>query len=133
MCWGTRFPSGYSAFCISIAIALINPIATTRPIYEGSLGNLLLLSQRINAELQNDDFETKKKGRVSADESKKRTGYSKGSAAELEVNNEKDWTPETIEKTGMTMLKFMEDDQWGWGIKFKSEEEKKNLLLPGIY
>lgn len=92
-----------------------------------------MLSQRINAELQNDDFETKKKGRVSADESKKRTGYSKGSAAELEVNNEKDWTPETIEKTGMTMLKFMEDDQWGWGIKFKSEEEKKNLLLPGIY
>lgn len=103
------------------------------PIYEGSLGNLLLLSQKINAELQNDDFKTKKEGRESADESKKRTGYSKGSAAELEVNNEKDWTPETIEKTGMTMLKFMEDDQWGWGIKFKSEEEKKNLLLPGIY
>ena len=103
------------------------------PIYEGSLGNLLLLSQRINAELQNDDFETKKKGRESADESKKRTGYSKGSAAELEVNQNENWTPDTIEKTGLDMLKFMENEERGWGVKFKSEDEKKKLLLPGVY
>lgn len=104
------------------------------PIYEGSLGNLLLLSQKINAELQNDDFETKKKGRgESADKSKNRTGYSKGSAAEQEVNNYNDWTPETIEETGLAMLKFMEDDKWGWGVKFRSLEEKKKLLLPGVY
>ena len=103
------------------------------PIYEGSLGNLLLLSQRINAELQNDDFETKKNGRESADESKKRTGYSKGSAAELEVNQNENWTPDTIEKAGLEMLTFMENEERGWGVKFKTKEELKKLLLPGVY
>ena len=102
-------------------------------IYEGSLGNLLLLSQKINTKLQNDDFKTKKEGRESADESEKRIGYSNGSAAEREVSKKDDWTPEAIEETGLAMLKFMEDDKWGWGIKFKSEEEKKKLLLPGVY
>lgn len=101
------------------------------PIYEGSLGNLLLLSQKINAELQNDNFKNKKEG--SDNPNKKRTGYSNGSAAEQKVSKWIEWTPEAIEQTGVDMLKFMEDDEWGWGVKFKSEEEMKKLLLPGVY
>ncbi len=97
------------------------------PIYQGSLGNLLLLSQKINAELQNDDFETKKCGRQTADENKCRGGYKKGSFSELEVADKKDWTPEEIKKRGLKMMEFMENH---WNFKFKSEEDKQALLFP---
>lgn len=100
------------------------------PIYEGSLGNLLLLSQKINAGLQNDDFETKKNGRQSQDEKKNRIGYKIGSAAERRVCDFTDWTPDTIEETGIKMLEFMEKR---WNVKIKTEVEKKKLLLPGVY
>lgn len=100
------------------------------PIYEGSLGNLLLLSQKINAELQNDDFETKKKGRQCDDVRKQRTGYKNGSAAERKVSEYSDWGPSAIEEIGKAMLRFMQER---WSVKFKSEEEIKKLLLPGIY
>jgi hypothetical protein len=99
-------------------------------IYEGSLGNLLLLSQKINAELQNDDFETKKNGRQCDDVRKVRVGYLKGSAAEREVYQEADWNPQTIEKVGLDMFDFMKKR---WSVNFRSEEEIKKLLLPGIY
>ena len=101
------------------------------PVYEGSLGNLLLLSQKVNAELQNDDFNIKKNGRQSDDEKKNRAGYINGSAAEQEISQKyTDWTPNAIVETGMDMLRFMEEH---WNIHFKSEEDKKKLLLPGIY
>ena len=95
------------------------------PIYKGSLGNLLLLSQKINAELQNDDFNTKKNGR----EGNPRPGYFNGSAAEREVCKYENWTPESIRETGIKMLDFMCER---WGIKFRSEEDKLKLLFPGI-
>lgn len=95
-------------------------------IYQGSLGNLLLLSQKINASLQNDDFNTKKMGNTNGD----RTGYEKGSAAEITVSQYEDWNPDAIEKVGMDMLAKMEER---WEIKFKSDGVKKKLLLPGIY
>lgn len=91
-------------------------------IYQGSLGNLLLLSQKINATLQDYDFETKKNGKDS-----ERNGYSKGSYSELEVSKKEDWTPEAIEERGMAMLSFMEER---WKFKFQSDDDKKNLLLP---
>lgn len=99
-------------------------------IYEGSIGNLLLLSQKINAELQNDDFKTKKKGRQCDEDHKQRTGYANGSAAEREVSKYANWGPSEIEKTGCAMFGFMQER---WSVKFKSEEEIKKLLLPGIY
>lgn len=98
-------------------------------IYQGSLGNLLLLSQKINAELQNDDFETKKNGRQSADTNKCRSGYKKGSFSELEVCEKTDWTPKEIENRGLKMLKFMEEH---WKFKFKSDDDKLALLFPGL-
>lgn len=99
-------------------------------IYQGSLGNLLLLSQKINAKLQNDDFRTKVEGRLSSNNDEKRIGYKKGSAAEQEVSKYTDWTPKAIEETGVDMLNFMERH---WKVKFKSEEEKKKLLFPGVF
>ena len=93
-------------------------------IYQGSLGNLLLLSQKINATLQDYDFETKKKGKDG-----ERNGYSKGSYSELEVSKREDWTPAAIEERGLAMLNFMEKR---WRFNFQSEEDKKNLLLPGV-
>lgn len=98
------------------------------PVYGGSLGNLLLLSQKINAELQNDDFQTKVNGREDSDEKKCRSGYDKGSFSELEiVRNYSNWTPKAIEERGLKMLHFMEER---WNLRFKSETYKKQLLLP---
>jgi hypothetical protein len=91
-------------------------------IYQGSLGNLLLLSQKINATLQDDDFDIKKKGKTD-----RRNGYSNGSYSEREVCKYKYWSPEEIKERGMDMLKFMEDR---WKFNFESENVKMNLLLP---
>ena len=97
------------------------------PIYQGSLGNLLLLSQKINAVLQDDDFDTKKKGRQSEDKNKYRIGYNTGSYSELEVSKYDDWTSESIKERGLKMMKFMEER---WNFKFKSDEDKLALLFP---
>ena len=83
-----------------------------------------MLSQKINATLQDYDFETKKKGKDG-----ERNGYSKGSYSELEVSMREDWTPAAIEDRGLAMLNFMEKR---WTFNFQSEEDKKNLLLPGV-
>jgi hypothetical protein len=91
-------------------------------IYQGSLGNLLLLSQKINATLQDDDFDTKKEGKTD-----RRNGYSNGSYSEREVCKYKYWSPEEIKERGMDMLKFMEDR---WKFNFESENVKMSLLLP---
>ena len=93
-------------------------------VYEGSLGNMLLLSQQINASLQNKDYKSKKEG----DED--RQGYENGSCSENFIcKNYSEWTPEAIKTQGLKMLEFMEIH---WGFKFKSEEEKMELLLPGL-
>lgn len=97
------------------------------PIYQGSLGNLLLLSQKINAKLQNDDFKTKVEGRNSDNEDELRIGYKNGSVSELKISENSDWTPEKIEERGLDMLKFMESR---WNFKFKSKEDKLALILP---
>lgn len=98
-------------------------------IFEGSLGNLLILSQKINAKLQNYDFATKRDGLQSTDQSECRIGYLDGSAAEREVAKNASWTPATILSTGLKMLEFMEKR---WGITLGSDDEKKSLLLPGV-
>lgn len=84
-----------------------------------SLGNLLPLSMSINASLQNDEFEVKKKPKGT-----RLHGYSNGSHAEIEVSRYDDWNPHTILERGLHLLSFMEE-RWGFTIP---EDMKYNLL-----
>ena len=95
-------------------------------LYSGSIGNLLLLSTSINASLQNDDFNDKKKPKTNASGDKIRNGYSDGSHSEIEVAQNEDWTPDKIEERGLALLNFMEDR---WSFNFKDEQTKKKLLF----
>ena len=82
-----------------------------------------MLSQSINAKLQNDDFKAKKEGKDND-----RTGYSNGSFSELEVSENDDWGPEEIKNRGLKMLNFMEER---WNIRFQSDDKLK-IILPGV-
>lgn len=95
-------------------------------LYSGSVGNLLLLSMSINASLQNDDFDDKKKPKLNYAGEKDRNGYSDGSHSEIAVSQKDHWRPEEIEERGKTLLSFMEDR---WGFKFKDEQTKTDLLF----
>lgn len=86
-----------------------------------SLGNLLALSQSVNSALQNDEFEDKKKPK-----GKNRRGYSNGSHSEIEVAENKDWTPEKIKERGLKLLSFLENR---WGVKIDEESKLKLLGL----
>ncbi len=96
------------------------------PSYNGSLGNLLLLSMSINSSLQNDEFSDKKQPKFNDTGEKIRNGYSDGSHSEIEVAQHKDWTPESIKERGLCLLNFMEDR---WGFKFANEVDKEALLF----
>ncbi len=92
----------------------------------GSLGNLLPLSQSINSSLQNDCFADKKKPKYNEKKEKVRQGYSDGSHSEIEVSSYEDWNPSTILERGIKLLEFMERR---WDLKFKDEEAKVELLF----
>lgn len=94
--------------------------------YQGSLGNLMLLSSSINSSLQNDSFSDKKVPKINNLGVKIRNGYSDGSHSEIEISTLAAWTPETIKERGMTLLTFMEER---WEIKFESEDVKESLLF----
>ncbi len=86
----------------------------------GSLGNMLPLSLRINKSLQNDSFDDKKNG------TSKRRGYIDGSSSEMEVARDYDeWTPYTILARGMKLLGFMESE---FDFKFPDDYYRKRLL-----
>jgi len=87
--------------------------------FSASLGNLLPLSQAINASLQNHSFPEKK-----TPSTKGRRGYSDGSHSEIEVAKNNDWTAAEIFERGMKLLEFMKDR---WGLTFK-EGTWSNLL-----
>ena len=95
-------------------------------LYSGSIGNLLLLSNSINAALQNDDFDDKKKPKMNDAGKKIRNGYSDGSHSEIEVAQSEDWTPDRIKERGLKLLNFMENR---WSFKFKDEQTKRKLLF----
>ncbi|KXK03433.1 MAG: hypothetical protein UZ17_ACD001001242 [Acidobacteria bacterium OLB17] len=83
--------------------------------FQGTLGNLLALSQSINSSLQNNSF------------AEKVQGYSNGSDSAIEVAKEyKEWNPDSIRKRGMMLLKFMEER---WNLKFENEDAKEKLLF----
>ena len=95
-------------------------------LYSGSVGNLLLLSMSINASLQNDDFDYKKKPKLNDAGEKIRNGYSDGSHSEIAVSQNDHWTPEEIKERGQNLLSFMEDR---WSFRFKDEQTKSDLLF----
>lgn len=95
-------------------------------LYSGSVGNLLLLSMSINASLQNNDFDDKKKPRYDDAGKKIRNGYSDGSHSEIAVSKNDHWGPDEISKRGKSLLSFMEDR---WVFKFKDEQAKTDLLF----
>jgi hypothetical protein len=94
--------------------------------YNGSLGNLLVLSKSINSSLQNDSFEAKKRAKVGDHGEKLRNGYADGSHSEIEVSLNATWGPEQIRERGLKLLRFMETR---WGFEFKNDEERALLLF----
>ena len=80
----------------------------------------------INASLQNDDFDDKKRPKFNDAGKKVRNGYSDGSHSEIEVSQNDHWGPEEIKERGKTLLSFMEDR---WRFKFKDEQAKTDLLF----
>ncbi|MBU1855081.1 MAG: DUF262 domain-containing HNH endonuclease family protein [Nanoarchaeota archaeon] len=93
---------------------------------QGSLGNLLPLSQSINSSLQNDSFENKKQPKLDDDGNKIREGYNNGSHSEIEVSQYTNWTPQIIQDRGIKLLDFMEKR---WNFKFKNEQIKTDILF----
>ncbi|XCN72415.1 MAG: DUF262 domain-containing HNH endonuclease family protein [Candidatus Electrothrix aestuarii] len=92
----------------------------------GSLGNLLPLSQSINSSLQNDSFIEKKSPKYDEDGKKIRQGYSDGSHSEIEVSENDDWNPEKILERGFKLLEFIEER---WNLKFENDWTKAELLF----
>lgn len=95
---------------------------TERHCLTNSLGNLLALSQSVNAALQNDEYYDKKSGN-----NKRERGYINGSNSEIEVaNTYQEWNPKNILARGMNLLKYM---QQRWNISFTDDEKYKVLGL----
>lgn len=93
---------------------------------QGTLGNLLPLSQSINSSLQNDCFVDKKKPKYNDKKEKIRQGYSDGSHSEIEVSNYPDWNADTILERSIKLLEFMEKR---WDLKFEGETAMAELLF----
>ncbi len=92
-----------------------------------SIGNLVLLAKSKNSELQNKDFEFKKKHtNKDGDE----VGFFNGSYSEIEVSSYDNWHPNEIMKRGMKLLEFMEER---WGFNFSEWEIEKAELLKVIF
>ena len=89
-----------------------------------SLGNLLLLGQSKNSELQNKCFDFKRKH---INSSQDEIGYFNGSYSEIEVSAFSDWTEAEIKERGIKMLEFMEE-RWGFDISEWSHTDKMTLL-----
>jgi uncharacterized protein with ParB-like and HNH nuclease domain len=98
--------------------------------YNGTLGNLLLLSTSINSSLQNDSFAAKKHPKRDADGKKLRNGYSDGSHSEIEVSAEEIWGPKEIYDRGIRLLKFLENR---WQISMRDEDRKRLLFIDATY
>ena len=80
----------------------------------GSLGNLLLLSQKINSALQNDDF------------NKKKSRYQNNSLSAIEVAQNSLWTAKEIRARSEKLLDFIEKR---WGLKFTNDQRQKLIPL----
>lgn len=94
------------------------PITQRRALLN-SLGNLLPLSVPKNSALQNFSFSRK------IENGEGFVGYKYGSYSEIEVSKEADWTPDSILKRGLKLLKFLETN---WDVKFGTNEQKIEML-----
>lgn len=94
--------------------------------YNGTIGNLLLLSMSINASLQNDSFAKKKVAKCDAAGSKVRNGYADGSHSEIEVAGNITWGPKEIRERGIRILKFMEKR---WAFTLRGNDRNRLLFL----
>ena len=94
--------------------------------FQGTLGNLLPLSQSINSSLQNDCFVGKKNPKFNDRKEKVRQGYSDGSHSEIEVSTYDEWNPSHVLERGLNLLTFMEKR---WNIKFENTSAKTELLF----
>ena len=81
----------------------------------GTLGNLLPLSQSINSSLQNYTFDAKK--------TREPRGYLNGSYSEIEVGNYPTWTANEILERGLKIVNFMEKE-WDFIIPNKADRIK---------
>lgn len=97
-----------------------------QPYFQGTLGNLLPLSQSINSSLQNDSFPDKKSAKFNERSEKIRQGYSDGSHSEIEVSAYEEWNPENIYDRGFKLLEFMEKR---WDLRFENDLAKSELLF----
>lgn len=97
-----------------------------QPYFQGTLGNLLPLSQSINSSLQNDSFPDKKSPKFNESLEKIRQGYSDGSHSEIEVSGYEDWNPDNIYDRGFKLLEFMEKR---WDLRFENDLAKSELLF----
>lgn len=100
--------------------------AKKKVFFQGTLGNLLPLSQSINSSLQNDCFVDKKNPKINDKNEIIRHGYSNGSYSEIEVSRYNDWNPDNILNRGYKLLEFMEKR---WEIKFESPYAMAEMLF----
>lgn len=117
------YPQTDSKTCWEEAFALFTD--EQKMILQGSLGNLLPLSARINSSLQNDCFSDKKNTKMNDAGEVIRNGYANGSFSELEVAKASIWSANEIRERGIRLLKFMERR---WDIRFANEAEMLELL-----
>ncbi len=99
---------------------------TNKVFFQGTLGNLVPLSQSINSSLQNDCFTDKKNPKFNDKSDKIRFGYLDGSHSEIEVSSNPVWNAETILDRGIKLLEFMERR---WNLKFEDDQSKAELLF----
>jgi hypothetical protein len=88
------------------------------------LGNLLLLAQSKNSELQNKCFDFKCNHKNKEGDN---VGYFNGSYSEIEVSSYKQWTSKEIIERGKKMLEFMEE-RWQFNDTYDWEISKETLL-----
>lgn len=94
--------------------------------FQGTLGNLIPLSQSINSSLQNDCFKDKKNPKFDSRNEKIRQGYLDGSHSEIEVSNYDEWNPDSILDRGMKLLAFLEKR---WQLSFENDDAKIGMLF----
>lgn len=94
-----------------------------RKILLNTLGNLVLLGQSKNSELQNKCFDFKRKHTNKDGDD---VGFFNGAYSEIEVSSYDNWTSTEIDDRGKKMLSFLEER---WNIDFKNWKIEKEDLL----
>ncbi|MDZ4821152.1 MAG: DUF262 domain-containing protein [Planctomycetota bacterium] len=112
------------------ALAFAAVDSSVRANYQGSLGNLLLLSRSINSSLQNISFAEKRDPKFDPSGTKIRNGYSDGSHSEIDVAKQySTWGPHELRRRGSKLLGFLETR---WDLKLRNEDRERLLFLTAL-